>query len=178
MAGSRLRSLRSLRRSPPVPMEVRNWLVRVGGSASRGDPSFSIYPAPDATDVYRDVVVKATFSEPVVGVDASRFTLRDSRGTVVPASVDQIGDGTWALFPHRVFLQPNETYRVLIESGVCSLDGNCTRLARSWRFTTVAEDGSGKGDTRVPTGFERRETPPRKLSLSPRVEPTADRRPQ
>ncbi len=157
--------------SPPVPMEVRNWLVRIGESAPRGDPSLSIYPAPGAMDVYRDVVVKATFSEPVVGVDASTFTLRDSRGTVVPASVDQIGDGTWALFPHQVFLKPNETYRARIDSGVCGLDGNCIRFPRSWEFTTVSEDGAGRGDTRVPLGFERRQArvrrPPAVIAVSP-----------
>jgi hypothetical protein len=141
--------------SPPVPMEVRNWLIRVNGSNRRRDVSVSVYPAPDATDVYRDVVVKATFSEPVIGVDAATLTLRDSRGTVVPASVDQIGDGTWALFPHQVFLKPNERYSVRLDGRICGLDGNCLRAPRSWRFATVAEDGTGHGDTRIPEGFER-----------------------
>jgi hypothetical protein len=137
--------------APPVPMEARSWSIRVGDNGAR-TVSMSIYPVPDAVDVYRDVVVKATFSEPVSGVDATTFTLRDNRGRLVPASVDQIGDGTWALFPHQVFLRPNERYSVRLEARITGIDGNRLR-PRSWRFTTVAEDGTGLGDTRVPVGF-------------------------
>jgi hypothetical protein len=144
----------SVEGSPPVPMEVRNWLIRLDGSRRSG-LSVAIYPAADAENVYRDAVVKATFSEPVTGVDATTFTLRDSGGAIVPASVDQIGDGTWALFPHQVFLKPNERYRVRIEGRVCGFDGTCLQAPRSWRFRTVAEDGTGRGDTRVPIGFAR-----------------------
>ena len=136
-------------------MEVRSWSIHVSESSAR-NISTSIYPAPGAVDVYRDVVVKATFSEPVTGVDPTTFTLRDSRGRLVPASVDQIGDGTWALFPHQVFLASNERYSVRVEAGICGIDGNCLRRPRSWRFTTVAEDAIGQGDTRVPVGFDRR----------------------
>jgi hypothetical protein len=148
--------------SPPVPMEVRNWLIRVNESGrGPGDVSVSIYPPPDAMNVYRDVVVKATFSEPVVGVDATTFMLHDSRGDVVPASVDQIGDGTWALFPHQVFLKANERYSVRIDGRICGLDsgeaGNCMRQPRAWRFATVAEDAAGEGDTSIPAGFVSRQ---------------------
>ena len=140
--------------APPVPMEVRNWSIGVNGSGGAADVSLSIYPAPDARDVYRDVVVKATFSEPVSGVDATTFTLRDRRGRVVPASVDQIGDGTWALFPHQVFLSANERYSVRLDGRICGTEGRCLGRPRSWRFTTVVEDGTGQGDTRVPVGFD------------------------
>jgi hypothetical protein len=151
--------------APPVPMDVRNWIIRVNETGARRvrDLSLSIYPAADAVDVYRDVVVKATFSEPVSGVDATTFTLRDSRGNVVPASVDQIGDGTWALFPHQVVLNPNEKYSVRIGDRVCGLEPgegrNCMRQPRSWRFTTASENGTGRGDTRIPAGFDRHEDP-------------------
>ena len=37
--------------------------------------------------------MKAAFAEPVHGLDATTFTLVDSHGVPVPASVDQIGDG-------------------------------------------------------------------------------------
>ena len=148
--------------SPPVPMEVRNWLIRVNESGRGRDLSVSTYPASEAVEVYRDVVVKATFSEPVNGVDATTFTLRDSRGAVVPASVDQIGDGTWALFPHQVFLKANERYSVRIDGRICGLEGNCMRQPRAWRFATVAEDGTGHGDTSIPAGFGRGEAPPRR----------------
>ena len=162
--------------SPPVPMEVRNWVIRVNESGrGPGDVSVSIYPPPDAVNVYRDAVVKATFSEPVAGVDTTTFTLRDSRGNVVPASVDQIGDGTWALFPHQVFLKANERYSVRIDGRICGLDagegGNCLRQPRVWRFVTVAEDGTGQGDTSIPVGFDSRQGRTRK---PPAVDATSE----
>ena len=46
----------------------------------------------------------------MIGVDATTFTLTDATGVRVPASVDQIGDFTWGLFPHEVFLKKGETY--------------------------------------------------------------------
>jgi hypothetical protein len=141
--------------APPVPMEVRNWVIQVGAGTSTADgPAVSkMYPAPDAPDVYRDVVVKATFSEPVTGLDATTFTLHDSKGALVPAAVDQIGDGTWGLFPHQVFLNPHETYSARISGRICGFDGRCTAITREWRFTTAVDKGTGQGDTRVPIGF-------------------------
>jgi hypothetical protein len=145
--------------SPPVPMEVRNWLIDVGPSpsaaASAADLRVDTYPRADAADVYRDVVVKATFSTPIAALDATTFTLHDSKGALVPASIDQIGDGTWGLFPHQVFLNPRETYSARLSGKVCDLDGRCTTITRVWRFTTAAEKGVGQGDTRVPIGFAR-----------------------
>jgi hypothetical protein len=113
------------------------------------------YPAADATEVYRDVVVKVTFSEPIAALDATTFTLRDGNGVLMPASIDQIGDGTWGLFPHQVFLNRTETYTARLSGTICGLDGRCTAMSRVWRFTTTAEKGAGKGDTRVPVGFVR-----------------------
>jgi hypothetical protein len=139
--------------SPPVPMDVRNWVIQVSGSTPRRDLSLTSYPAPDARDVYRDVVVKAFVSEPCTGLDAATFTLRDSRGALVPASVDQIGDGTWALFPNQVFLKASETYTARIDGRLCGFDGRCTATKRAWRFTTTEAGGAGKGDTSVPAGF-------------------------
>jgi hypothetical protein len=145
--------------SPPVPMEMRNWVIRVSGSKPRRELAIATYPAPDAEDVYRDVVVKAFVSEPCTGLGTTTFTLRDGHGALVPASVDQIGDGTWALFPNRVFLKANETYTARLDGRLCGFDGQCTTTKRAWRFTTTAEEGAGKGDTRVPEGFVRRNAP-------------------
>jgi hypothetical protein len=141
-------------------MEVRNWVIDVSGvgqSPPRRGLAISTYPAPDAKAVYRDVVVKASWSEPIAGLDAATFTLRDSRGALVPATVDQIGDGTWALFPDRVFLKPEEVYTARIGGRLCAFDGRCEVLRRAWQFTTTSSDGPGKGDTRVPAGFVGRE---------------------
>jgi hypothetical protein len=145
--------------SPPVPMEVRNWVIRVSESERRRKLTIATYPAPDAADVFRDAVVKAFVSEPCVGLDATTFTLRDGRGALVPASVDQIGGGVVALFPNQVFLKANETYTARIDGRLCGFDGRCTRTRRTWRFTTAPKDGAGKGDTRVPAGFVRPDAP-------------------
>jgi hypothetical protein len=145
--------------SPPVPMEVRNWVIRVTGSNPRRELAVTTYPAPDARNVYRDVVVKAFVSEPCTGLDAATFTLRDSDGSRVAASVDQIGDGTWALFSHQVLLKANHTYTARIDGRLCGFDGHCTPTRRTWRFTTAREDRAGQGDTRVPAGFVRGEAP-------------------
>jgi hypothetical protein len=71
----------------------------------------------------------------------------------VPATVDQIGDGTWALFPAAIFLKGGETYTARIDANVCGFEGNCTRQPLEWRFTTAVEDLRGHGDTRVARGF-------------------------
>jgi hypothetical protein len=139
--------------APPVPMEVRSQIIRVSGSAPRRDLQIATYPPPDAENVYRDAIVKVFVSEPCSGLDTTTFTLRDSRGALVPASVDQIGDGTFALFQNQVFFKASETYTARIDGRLCGFDGRCTTIRRTWRFTTAPEDGAGKGDTRVPAGF-------------------------
>ena len=58
--------------APPVPMEVRNWLIQVARPRPRAAPT-RLRPIPRheaQPTCYRDVVVKVTFSEPVTGVDA------------------------------------------------------------------------------------------------------------
>jgi hypothetical protein len=141
--------------SPPVTMEVRNLVIQLGVPARRPAPTVALYPADGSTRAYLDAVPKVTFSEPVSGVDATTLTLRDSHGEVVPAWVDQIGDSTWALFPHAVFLRPQETYHVRVGSGVCGVTGNCLRRIVTGQFTTAAVTDTGQGDTSVPRGFPR-----------------------
>ena len=168
--------------SPPVPMEVRNWVIRVSGSERRRELTMVTYPAPDATDVYRDAVVKVFVSEPCAGLDPTTFTLRDGRGALVPASVDQIGGGAVALFPNQVFLKANETYTARIDGRLCGFDGHCTTTRRTWRFTTAPTDGAGKGDTRVPAGFVRPDasigTSGQAASLAALARPAAARPPK
>jgi hypothetical protein len=138
--------------APPVPMIVRDLVISIGGGAKeRAAPRIATYPAPGANEVYQDAVVKVFFSEPVQHVDS--FTLSDFQGTQVPASIDQIGDGTWGLFPHKVLLTGGETYTARLKAGVCDLFGKCTRRDLVWRFTVSKEFGHGAGDTTIPMGF-------------------------
>ncbi len=141
--------------APPVPMEVRNWMIRIEGSgASAAAPEIrATYPPPGATDVFQDVVPKAVFSEPVTRVDGGTFTLTDASGQRVAASVHQIGEGTWGLFPDRVFLTDGEMYTARVSAGVCGYTGACTTKALTWRFRIAAKRGEGRGDTTIPAGF-------------------------
>lgn len=140
--------------APPVPMVVRNWLINVEGSkAGPAAPLVDIYPAAGASQVYQDAVVKVFFSRPVRGVDTRTFTLVDSKGTLVPAGVDQIGDGTWGLFPGDIRLIPGQTYTARLKAGVCDLANNCTRQDVVWKFTVSKEEEQGIGDTSIPMGF-------------------------
>jgi hypothetical protein len=140
--------------APPVPMEVRNWVIRVQGAAATGAAPALVatYPPAGATDVFVDVVPKATFSEPVTRVDAGTFSLVDSDGSVVPVSVHQIGDGTWGLFPDQIFLRPGATYTVRVAAGVCGVE-KCTARPVTWKFTVASQRGNGVGDTTIPPGF-------------------------
>jgi hypothetical protein len=154
--------------APPVPMEVRSLLIEVTGSGGATlAPEMSHYPVAGAENVFQDVVVKASFSEPVTGVDSRTFTLHDSRGNRVPAWIDQIGDGTWALFPHQVFLRGGEEYTARIEGGVCGRRGNCTSGEVAWTFRTSPRRDDGTGDTSVPLGFV---GPPAAGDVPPRVQ--------
>ncbi len=141
--------------APPVPMEVRNWIIHIDGVSEHGNAAatVSIYPPRDAAAVFRDVVPKVTFAGPVTGVNNETFTLTDSNGERVPASIDQIGDGTWGLFPDRVFLTAGETYTARLSAAVCDYAGACAKQRIAWRFTVASSDAEGAGDTSVPLGF-------------------------
>jgi len=140
--------------APPVPMEVRNWVIRVdGGRHDAAAPVVDVYPRPGAADVFQDVVPKASFSEPVRNLNGGTFTLIDAAGARVPASVHQIGDGTWGLFPDRVFLKGGATYTARVAAGVCGYAGNCTTKPVAWSFNVTGERGAGAGDTTIPIGF-------------------------
>jgi hypothetical protein len=126
--------------------------VRHGEPADTTPPSATPYPQTGATNVYEDVVVKVVFSEPVTGVDATTVTLTDAQGTTVPASVTQIGDYTWGLFPHQVFLTRGATYTARVAASVCDYAKNCLGQDLTWHFTITATPGGGQGDTSMPLG--------------------------
>lgn len=141
--------------APPIPMEVVSSVVTLPDRPADAQPprTTTVYPPPNAVDVYRDVVVKATFSEPIVHLDVTNFTLEDSSGTRIPGFVDQIGDGVWGLFPHRVFLEPGRLYTARLTGPVCDAAENCRRRETSWSFRVATEDHEGRGDTSIPYGF-------------------------
>jgi Bacterial Ig-like domain len=140
--------------APPVPMAVSTWVISIGGApVDKTPPRVAVYPAPGATHVYQDAVVKAFFSKPVRGVNAETFTLMDSKGTQIPAWVDQIGDGTWALFANQILLQSGELYTATLKGGICDTAGNCTTGDKVWKFMVTPDADQGVGDTSVPAGF-------------------------
>ncbi|HSR68637.1 MAG TPA: Ig-like domain-containing protein [Acidobacteriota bacterium] len=139
--------------SPPVPMEVSNWVINVTGVTDSTAPSATTYPANGALDTYIDTIPKAFFSEPVTGVDETTFTLVDGGGITVPSSVSQIGDGAWALFPDPIFLEGRTDYTATIAAGICDYNNNCTTQDIVWTFTTARTAEEGVGDTSVPLGF-------------------------
>jgi Bacterial Ig-like domain len=141
--------------APPVPMIVRDFVIAVDGAPEERTPlRVAGYPAAGAAQVYQDAVVKVFFSRPVQDVNTRNFTLTDSHGAQVPASVEQIGDGTWGLFPNQIRLHGGETYTARLRSGVCDASGSCTRQDLVWRFTVAKDDEQGRGDTSIPMGFK------------------------
>src|SRR5262249_41109799 len=138
--------------APPVPMRVTNWVIPLTGTPDTTPHTATPCPRADATNVYEDVVVKVVFSEPVTGVDATTFTLTDAQGAAVPARVAQIGDYTWGLFPHQVFLKRGESYTARVATSVCDFAKNCLAQELTWRFTITGTPGGGEGGTSIPLG--------------------------
>jgi hypothetical protein len=140
--------------SAPVPVAFRNWMINVDGSpAVTAPPAIATYPAPGADHVYLDPVVKVTFSRPVRPIDERNLTLTDSQGVAVPSTVEQIGEGTYALFPNQIVLKAGETYQARLAPGVCDTAGVCTTSETAWKFTVTSDANQGTGNTSVPTGF-------------------------
>jgi hypothetical protein len=135
--------------SAPVPMRVVTQVIQIGNTPDVLAPAVNVYPAANATEVYDDVVVKVTASEPLIGVDETTFTLNDSDGKPVPARVAQIADFTWALFPNQIFLQPGKSYAAKIDK-LCDTSNNCDKQALAWKFSVAHSHDSAKGDTRPP----------------------------
>jgi hypothetical protein len=135
-------------------MVARSQVIAIAGaSPDRTEPHVDTYPAAGTNDVYRDVVPKVFFSKPVSGVDTRAFTLVDSRGVRVPASVDQIGPGVWGLFPDSVTLKAGERYTARLRRGICTASQNCTSSDAVWNFVVSGDDARAAGDTSVPAAF-------------------------
>ena len=140
--------------APPVPMVVRNLVIAVDGTpAGRTPLAVTTYPPANADHVYDNAVVKVFFSKPVSGIDERTLVLTDSRGSIVPSSVDQIGSGTWGLFPNQIVLKAGETYHVRLKAGVCDYSKNCTKQDIAWTFTVSKDAGAARGNTDIPMAF-------------------------
>lgn len=149
--------------APPVTMAVRNFTIALNGApAETGAPKVGVYPLPGATRAHLDTVPKVFFSRPVTGVDAKTFTVTDASGAVLPAWVDQIGDGVWGLFANQVLYKPGATYTAHLAAGICdaAVPTNCTQDGAEWSFTIAADSDSSRGNSGVPMGFSGANGPP------------------
>ena len=120
---------------------ANNPLASVAWSFTTGPPPVvsSRSPAVNATGVSVATTVTATFSEAVLGVSGTTFTLTGSNGALVPATVSRNGTtNQWVLTPGAPLAQSTQyTVRILGGStGVTDLVGN-TLTTVSWSFTTA-----------------------------------------
>ena len=142
--------------APPVPMAVRNFTIAINGiQPDASPPRLGVYPVPGAKRAHLDTVAKVFFSRPVTGVTSTTFTLTDASGAVLPAWVDQIGDGVWGLFPNQIQLKPGATYTAHLAAGICdaTIATSCTQDGAEWSFTVAADAESSDGNTGLPIGF-------------------------
>ncbi len=107
-------------------------------------------PAPNATMVATGTTIVATFSEPVMGVTTSTFTVNN--GSAVAGSLaSTMGGRVWTFTPTAA-LPNNSTVTVTLTTGISDLAGNALASAVSWMFTTA-------GDTTAPTVMTRTPAP-------------------
>jgi hypothetical protein len=149
--------------APPVPMAVRNFTITVDGApVDATPPRVGVYPQPGAKRAHLDTVPKVFFSRPVTGVNAKTFTLTDAAGAVLPAWVDPVGDGAYALFANQIAFTPGATYTAHLAAGICdaAVPSSCTQEGAEWTFTIAPDADSSVGDTSVPVGFSGAKGPP------------------
>jgi hypothetical protein len=102
----------------------------------------SVTPAAGATGVGTSAPVTATFSEMVssASVNTTTFELRDSAGTLVPASVLAGGETPTATLTPTSPLATATTYTATVAGGtggVKDLAGNAMAASYRWTFTTA-----------------------------------------
>jgi hypothetical protein len=94
-------------------------------------------PTSAATGVPTATNVRVTFSEPVTGVSASSFALRDTTNwTVVPASVAYDAGSRTATLRPSAPLRPGQEYRAALTGSIQDLGGNALAWT-AWRFTAT-----------------------------------------
>jgi hypothetical protein len=162
--------------APPVPVVIKNFTIPVNGAAADPTPPrLGVYPRPGAPRAHLDTVPKVFFNRPVTGVTAATFTVTDASGAVLPAWVDQIGDGAWGLFANQIQYKPGATYTAHLAAGICATDAStaCTTEGTEWTFTIAADAESSDGDSSVPMGFSGAKGPPPPHAAAAPTEPPA-----
>ncbi len=125
-------------------------------------------PAPGGIAPLRGAL-RVTFSEPVIGVDAARFQLRDASGAVVPATVTIEANGARAVLTPGVPLVLAAQYTVSLAGAIHDLAGN--RLSpTSWSLTA---SGAVRFAAGTYTGYRFGETPDHLVSLRRSTLPTS-----
>lgn len=94
----------------------------------------SVVPSEDEPDVPISIPIRVRFTEPVVGVSASTFTLQ-AGGIPVAASVTYTAATRRADLVPDAALAPATQYTATIGPGITDLGGNAAP-AKTWTFTT------------------------------------------
>lgn len=99
-------------------------------------------PANAASDVPRNIAIRATFSEPMSAttINATTFTLRSG---ITPVSGVVTYVGTVATFVPDAVLAPNTTFDATISVAAEDVGGDGMANAKTWSFTTVASSATG-----------------------------------
>ncbi len=93
-------------------------------------------PGPGAVRVnYEAPAVVATFNEPVAGVSASTFVLKNASGTAIASTVTYDASARRATLKPKVHLAGEAMYTATLTSGIRDASGNAL-AATSWTFTT------------------------------------------
>ena len=100
----------------------------------------STSPAPSATGVATSAKIRATFSKQVnpASITTSSFTLRDSAGTAVAATVDYDSASSTASLTPSAPLAWNATYTASLAGSVTAADGSTLGSPYTWTFSTVS----------------------------------------
>lgn len=105
-------------------------------------------PADGAADVVIISSVAAVFSEPVQAASIT-FELRDSGGTLVPATVSYDGASNAATLTPDANLGENVSYTATVVNAI-DLSGNSLAAADSWSFTTFSDTQPPSVTVRTP----------------------------
>jgi hypothetical protein len=119
----------------PIDMPADTIGVDVMVDAPNAPPTLtSMSPAPNATGVGVGISVSAVFSEDVIGVSSSTFTLFQG-ATPVAASVTYSSLSREATLTPSAMLLPNTTYTANLSAAIAD-QGGAQLTATTWSFTT------------------------------------------